>query len=119
MWRSNNHADYRDNSNTLLYTSFDTLQFCSKDIITISIFTTGMVVKLHTLFTSLIVCPLLLKHITIWYIPRWIDRLLAWIYIGIIDSPSHYPEARQYISYYFLPLCMQVLVHSCSVENTS
>ena len=48
-----------------------------------------MVVKFYTLFAVFIVCPLLLHHIAAWCVPRWIDGLLAWIYIKLLMISYH------------------------------
>ena len=64
-------------SSTLMYATFYTLLLCGKDIIALSLFSTGGVSKCDTLSNCWIECPLLFKHSTTWLVARRIDWLVA------------------------------------------
>ena len=64
-----------------MHAGVGTLQFCRKDVITIPILTTWMVVKFHTLSIVWIVGPLPYNNIARYFEVRWVDGLVAWICI--------------------------------------
>ena len=74
-------GNYHTNT-TLVHAGVDTLLFSGKHIITLSLFSTGMIVEFYALSSIWIKCPLLQKASAISRIKfRWIDRLVTWPYI--------------------------------------
>ena len=68
---------------TFVNACFHALLFFGRDTVTILVVTTGMVVEFYT-FLLYVHCFCTTLQLGVYCVPRWIDGLLAWIYIKLL-----------------------------------